>query len=346
MRNIVLWTMLAAGLVLGLRPAPAQTATDYLLWQTNAEGDDITIFDAETGDFARRLEVGPNPHGIAWAPGSDTIFVSLEKNGAPAGTLLWINKTDFSIEHRLEIGPEPHAIAVTPDGRYVYVPCRDGTYWVVDAQAREVITKIKTGGRPHNTTASPDGSRVYLSPMGSPQKVTIIDPQDGHRPVGHISFSASVRPPAIAPSRNLFFQHVDGLNGFEVADLTSSKMIARVEHSQSLGIPVMPSLAGFLSFSGLSRCHGLAVRPGDNEIWSVCGANATIHDIGHKSFPETAHIDLPAKGYWLTFTPEGDTVFIALSASSQVAMVDTSNRGIMKLLTAGHYPKRNIVVPK
>lgn len=315
-----------------------------LLWQTNAEGDDIHIYDIETGNLVHKLVVGANPHGIAWAPGSGTVFVSLERNGDAAGSLLWINKTTYEIEHRLKVGPEPHAIAVTPDERWVYIPCRDGTYWVIDAANRSVAARIKTGGRPHNTTAAPDGARVFLSPMGSPRKVTVIDPHDDHEITGAILFSASVRPPAIAPSRNLFFQHVDGLNGFEVADLEKEAVIARIKHKRPIGMPVVPGVMGFLNFSGLSRCHGLAVRPGDREIWSICGNNATIHFIDDHTFPEAAHIKLPGKGYWLTFSPDGNFAFIALSDKSQVAMIDVKARKIIRILAAGDHPKRNLVI--
>ena len=77
-----------------------------------------------------------------------------------------------------------------------------------------MITKIETGGRPHNTTVSPDGKRMYLSPMGGPKRVTIVDIAAGHKVIGEIPFEDSVRPPAISGDEKLFFQHIDGLLGF------------------------------------------------------------------------------------------------------------------------------------
>lgn len=333
--GVGLWTLSTLGI-------PPATASQSLLWQTNAEGNDIHIFDIATGDLVERLEVGPNPHGIGAA--GDTVFVSLENNGGENGDLLWIDRVSRKITHRLKIGPEPHALAVTPDGKWVYVPCRDGHYWVIDAEQKAVAARIETGGRPHNTTAHPDGSRMYLSPMGAPKQVTVVDPTIRHDVVGFIPFSASVRPPAIAASRNLFFQHVDGLNGFEVADLTTHAHRARVEHDTNLGFLFWPPSAGFVSLAGLSRCHGLAVRPGDNEIWSICGAHATIHSIADPQFPQIGHMDLPSKGYWLTHSPDGQYVFIALSDAGQVAMVDADKREIVRMLEAGKSPKRNIVL--
>ncbi|MEX1155148.1 cytochrome D1 domain-containing protein [Parvibaculum sp.] len=315
-----------------------------LLWQTNADGDDIHIYDIETGERLRRLAVGANPHGIATTPQSDIVFVSLERNGQSSGELLWIDKASFEITARLEVGPEPHAIAITDDGRWVFVPCRDGHYWVVDTERREVVDRIRTGGRPHNTTVSPDGL-VLLSPMGEPERATLVDPRDGHKVVGEIPFSASLRPPAVAPSLGLLFQHVDGLNGFEVADISHRENIARITHATGLGVPIRPASLGFLGFAGLSRCHGLAVRPGDEEVWSVCGAHATIHSTAAPGFPERATIDLPGKGYWLTFSPDGRHAFIALSDRSEVAMVDATSKDIIRILKAGQRPKRNLVIP-
>lgn len=129
-----------------------------------------------------------------------------------------------------------------------------------------------------------------------------------------------------------------------MADIPGRELIARVSHATGLGLPIWPKSAGFLSFTGLNRCHGLAVRPGDEELWSVCGAQATIHSTVAPDFSERASIKLPGKGYWLTFSPDGRHAFVALSDHSKVAMVDATSRRIVRLLKAGHQPKRNLVV--
>ena len=72
---------------------------------------------------------------------------------------------------------------------------------------------------------------MFLSPMGDPHGVTIVDVQAQHKIVGFIPFSESVRPPALSADTAFLFQHVDGLNGFEVASVHQRKVIATVEHS-------------------------------------------------------------------------------------------------------------------
>ena len=347
-RGVSVLTLVCLALFAPLSTADARSSGRQLLWQTNASGTDIDIFDVVTGDKVDRLKVGPNPYGIATA--GNTVFVSLENRGGSFGELLWIDRISREIRHRLKVGPQPHAIAVTPNGKWVYVACRDGHYWIIDAKQKAVVARINTGGRPHNTIAHPNGRRVYLSPQGTPKRVTIIDPTKGHQIVGFMAFSASVQPPALAPRKNLFFQHVDGLNGFEVADLETNALLTRIDHSRSIGLPVWPASLGFLDFSGLNQCRGLAVRPGEAEIWSVCGAIATIHGLsvtetpGQSKFKELGHIKLPSRGYWLTHSPDGRYTFIALAETGHVAQVDSDSRRIIRLLKAGDKPKRNIVV--
>ena len=211
----------------------AQAQTTQFLWQTNSAGNDIHIFDVAGFELQGRLVVGPEPHGIAAPDDAHVIYVSLEANNRAHGEVLWIDPQSRTIEHRLTVGPEPHAIATTPDGRWIYVPCRDEHYWVIDATARKVVAKIHTGGRPHNTLASRDGRYMFLSPMGKPEGVTVVDVQAQHKLVGFISFYASVRPPALSTDGRFLFQHVDGLNGFKVANVRQRTVIATVEHSTS-----------------------------------------------------------------------------------------------------------------
>ena len=322
----------------------AEIKAGQQLWQTNSAGDDIHVFDVNSRSLLTRIVVGAEPHGIAAPDDGHVIYVSLEANGQDRGELVWIDPKTYAVVHRLAVGPEPHAIATTPDGRWVYVPCRDGNYWVVDAQAKKVVKKIHTGGRPHNTQASSDGKYMFLSPMGEPMRVTIVDVAANHTVTGFIPFSDSVRPPALSRDGSRLFQHVDGLNGFEVGDVGERKVVARVEHSSDIGWFSPIRKIGFLTFSGLQRCHGLAIRPDQQEIWSICADNLAIHNINDPAYPETQLLKLSARGYWLTFSNDSRFAYVALSTKSSIAVVDTDLKQIIDHLEVGKAPKRNIVI--
>jgi hypothetical protein len=104
--------------------------------------------------------------------------------------------------------------------------------------------------------------------MGETGRVTVVDAANGHRVSGEIQFSGSVRPAALSADGSEFYQHVDGLNGFEAAETASRRVTARVEHAAPLGWFKAAGKLGWLDSGGLHRCHGLAVRPGGAEIWS------------------------------------------------------------------------------
>ncbi len=322
----------------------ANAESGQFLWQTNSAGNDIHIFNIDNFELHSRLVVGADPHGIAAPDDARVIYVSLEANGQDNGEILWIDPQTLKIKHRLKVGPEPHAIATTPDGLWIYVPCRDGSYWIIDAEAKKVVTKIHTGGRPHNTQASRDGRFMFLSPMGDPQGVTVVDIQAQHKVVGFIPFSDSVRPPALSADGQFLFQHIDGLNGFEVADVQQRTVIASVEHSTNLGWFMPFNRFGYITFGGLNRCHGLALRPDQKEIWSTCATHLSIHNISDPSYPQTHLLTLEGKGYWLTFSPDNQYAFIALASLNKVAVIDTATKQLVRYLSAGDAPKRNVIV--
>ena len=328
------------------------------LWQTNASGNDIHIFDIDNQQLIKHLIVGPEPHGITAPENADVVYVSIEHKWKPQGELLWIDPFTFQITHRLKIGKEPQALATTPDGQWIYVPCRDGYYWVIDGFKKKVVKKIYTGSRPHNTRASADGQFMYLSAMGEHQ-VSVVSIKQGHEVVATLPFSNSVRPSALLKNQEYFFQHVDGLVGFEVAHIPSKTNVARVLHSESLGVFTGINRLGWLDLNGFHRCHGLDIRPGQTEIWSTCGHHLFIHDLTaldnnqinvknkenrRSKFPQTHHIILKDDGYWLTFSPDDRFAFIALKDTNEVVMIDTGNKKIVSYFRAGNTPKRNLVI--
>jgi DNA-binding beta-propeller fold protein YncE len=339
-------TLLAA-IVFGAVSVGGATRADtpkLLLWQTNSEDNSIDIFDLNSGALVKRLEVGPQPHGLAATADHRTVFVTLEANGNAKGELLWIDAASFQVTRRIALCPEPHALATTPDGAFLYVPCRDGHYWIVDGTTGAIIKTISTGGRPHNTAISSNGAYAYLSPMYEPRAVTVVDIRGGHRTLGTIGFADSVRPLALSRDGRWLFQHVDGVNGFEVADTNTRRVIATVQHRTPLNGALLVPRFGWLGLGGFERCHGIAVRPGSEEVWSVCAGRATIHAMESPAFAETATIALPSKGYWITFSPDGRYACVALADTGEVAVIDAASRSVVRRLKAGAAPKRNLVL--
>jgi len=165
--------------------------------------------------------------------------------------------------------------------------------------------------------------------------VTIVDIKAGHKVIGEIPFSNSVRPPALAPDEKRYYQNVDGLIGFEVADIKSRKVIARVHHKipQKLGAKA-------------SRSHGLAVRPDGKEIWS-CNVEhgiVHVHDITSDKFPEIATLTMIERVYWLCFSPDSRFAYISVRGANKICVVDARSKKILKHIVVGDTPKRSLVI--
>lgn len=307
----------------------------WQIWMASAYGDDIYVYEIGTFKLLKRITVGPNPHGLSATADGRTVHVALEHFDDPVGELLWIDTRRFDITARINVGPQPQEIECTPDGSWIYVPCADGQWQIVDGHERRIVKSIQTGGRPHNTVVSPDGKRMYLSPMGYPHAVTIVDVEGGHNVIGEIPFRDVTRPPAITSDERLFFQNIDNMLGFQVADIGQRHVIKTIEHF----IPQQRR-------EEWSRSHGLGVRPDQQEIWS-CNVEhhlVHVHEMTSGNYREIARITLPGPVYWLSFSPDSKYCFVSVRSKRQVAVIDCASKNIVKMLDGGEAVKRTQVV--
>jgi YVTN family beta-propeller protein len=302
------------------------------LYVVSSAGDDVTVIDLATNRVAGRIEVGPHPHGLATPAAQDVLYVTLE-GGNPA-ELLAIDPATDRIVRRLPIGPELNELAVTPDGKFAYVPVRDGYWAVVDLAKFEVVKRITTGGRPHNTVCSADGKHMFLAPMGSPKKVIVVDVAT-QEPVGEIHFSDVVRPIALSRDGNHLYAEVDNLVGIEVADVPLHKMIHRI-----------PAELTDEQKKVLSRSHGLGIRPDQKEVWEADVEHRVIHvyDAASEKPRQTATVPVSGKPYWLTFGPDGKVGYVACQHPDEVDAIDTETKQVVARIPVGKEPKRLLVV--
>ncbi len=61
------------------------------LYVANSAGNDIHVIDTETNQVIKRVEVGPEPHGLVATENGDMIFITIENTKGEAGELLWFD---------------------------------------------------------------------------------------------------------------------------------------------------------------------------------------------------------------------------------------------------------------
>jgi DNA-binding beta-propeller fold protein YncE len=209
-------------------------------------------------------------------------------------------------------------MSITPDGKVLYVPSLEGPHWnVVDGMTGAVIRKLTTGTGAHNTLCLPSGTRVFMADLRS---TTLLgaDPAT-HEVVQHVGpFSAPIRPYTVNGAGTLAFVNVNGLLGFEVGDVTTGKMLARVE--------VPGYKPGPLKRHGCPS-HGVGLTPDEKELWVVDGANQRVHVFDATVMPPAyvasieLHVDQPG---WVTFSLDG-----AYAYPSTGEVIDTKTRKIV-----------------
>jgi YVTN family beta-propeller protein len=303
------------------------------LYVANSAGNDLHVVDTATNQVINRVEVGPEPHGLAATAKGDRIFITIENTNGDAGELLWFDPVADKVTRRMKIGPRPNQLACTPDGKLVYIPCDDASWWVVDTERAEVLAKIPTGGRPHNTLSSSDGKRMYLGPKGS-YHVLIADAVL-HKLVGEIPLSDAPRPIVISHDERRLYANVDTLIGFEVADIPNRKVIHRV----AAEVP-----AELLRIA--SRSHGIGLTPDEKELWmcDVFHDRTYVFDITAEPPRQVATIVMRGGGYWMCFSPDGKWCYISERIGNTVAVIDTATRRTVARIPVGQVPKRVLVV--
>jgi YVTN family beta-propeller protein len=303
------------------------------LYVANSAGNDLHVIDTATNRVLKRVEVGPQPHGLVATKNGERLFLTIENTEGDEGEFVWFDPATDSVTRRMTIGPRPNQLACTPDGKIAYVPCDDASWWVIDTVKGEVIKKIPTGGRPHNTLCSLDGRFMYLGPKGS-YHVLIADTTT-HKLVGEIKLSDAPRPIALSRDGKRLYANVDTLLGFEVADLESRRVIHRVEAE----VP-----AELLRTA--SRSHGIGLRPGEKELWmcDVFHDRTYVFDLTTEPPKQIATITMKGGGYWLCFSPDGKRCYISERIGDSVAVIDTATKEVTARIAVGKAPKRNLVL--
>jgi hypothetical protein len=215
-------------------------------------------------------------------------------------------------------------MAISPDGQVIYLPSLEKEHWhVVDALSGEILKKIVTRSGAHNTIIGLDGKRAYLAGLRSPiLRVTDLQHHELVREVG--LFGNVIRPFTINGLGTLCFVNVNDLLGFEVGDLTTGKVLYRVE--------VQGFSAGPTKRHGCPS-HGVGLTPDEKELWLTDAHNRRIHIFDCSAMPprQTVSIELRDEPGWVTFSIDGQFAY-----PSTGDVVDVATRKIVATLADEH----------
>jgi YVTN family beta-propeller protein len=337
-------TLTILSLVVALAPLPVYAST-VRVYVTNSAGDSIHVIDAATNTVVQEIKGIEAPHGIDFAPDGSKIFVSDEADS----TLDVFDRATGALIKKVELSNHPNNIAVTKDGGRVLVGiARDpGALDIIDTTSLTRTKSIPVHGRLHNVYVTPDGRYVIAGSI-SGKIMTVIDLAT-EQLVWELKLDRGVRPMTIeagpdGATRRIFAQ-LSELNGFSVIDFVERKEIARVV------LPDSPVEFESDEGRGSAPSHGIGVSPDGKTLWVTSIPNNAVFAyslddlnlLGQVALPV---LNLPGHGpigavpNWVTFTPDGKTLYVSNAALRSVSAIDTNGMKLIATIPVGEVPKR------
>ncbi len=287
-------------------------------------GHGVLVFDIDHGHkFVRRIPAAGrnaegkilNVKGVTASAATRRLYVS---------TLQFLTCFDLLTDRILWEKSYPGGcdrMALSPDGKVMYLPSLEQDHWhVIDALTGDVITQVVPKSGAHNTVYGLDGRHAYLAGLRSPLlRVTDTATHTIAMEVG--PFSAPIRPFTINGRQTLAFVNVNNLLGFEIGDLTTGKMLHRVEvQGFQLGTPKRHGCPS----------HGVGLTPDEKEVWVCDAVNQRMHIFDATVMPpkQLTSVSLRDQPGWITFSLDGK-----LAYPSTGEVVDVASRRIVAALT-------------
>ena len=218
----------------------------------------------------------------------------------------------------------------------------------IDTASLSRAKTVPVNGRQHNVYVTPDGK---FSVSGSTRTgvISVVDLQT-EQPAWEVKLDKGIRPMtfetnADGSTRRVYAQLSD-LNGFSVVDFAARKEVERIK------LPDDPTGYGVQENRLSSPSHGIGVAPDGKALWvTSLAANAvfvySLPDLklqGHVALPE-----LKLKGFnqplgalpnWVTFTPDGKTIYVSNSGIRSVSAINTATMKVVANIPVGEVPKR------
>ncbi len=318
----------------------ATSAATVVIVQTNSAGDNIHLIDPATNKVVKIVKDIEVPHGAAMAPDGSRMYVTNES----LHTLDFVDMKTLKVTQQVKLSGRPNNLSISTDGRRVYVAIRSapGAVDVVDT-ASATLAKSIAHPEVHNTFVTPDGRWVVAGSIAG-KKLTMID-QKTEQPAWSVEFDRGVRPIAFeigggGATTRLFVQLSD-YNGFAVVDVATRKEVARI------ALPEVPPAERHTEGLQGSPAHGIGVAPDGRTLWMNSKMNGQVYAYSLPDLKLLGGVHVGSHPDWLTFTPDGKSLYVANAGSNSVSVVDVATRREVTRIPVGQVPKRNItaVVP-
>lgn len=316
-----------------------------ILYVTQNQAGTIKLYDIDRGHtYLREIDVPiQTVYGVCADVASGTFFYT-DRQSVYAFDLI-DEKILWEVNIHKEFGyHHPDRLTITRDGRALYVPCkRADKMMILEAATGRRLREFARPGNPHNTFTGERGRYIYCAGR-SHDTMYVADPKT-HRVVKKIGpFSSPIRPFSVNESETYFFANLTETLGFGVGDIAAGTVLCEITRKTP-----HERLARREAFAGYPHgnnpySHGIAVRPGSEEVWLLDDAwgylyvyDITVMPPVHRAdvplFSSPTDKGLPEHNRWVSFSIDGKycyvpTLVIDADARRVVARIADSEKQI------------------
>ena len=365
MQRIIRSCAAATVLLLAALSARAVDLSDVgrYVFVPNRASADVAVIDTRTDTVVARLPVGNVPHQVAV---SDTLGVLVASNMAD-DTVSVVDLATGTVRATLRVDRSPEHMELAPAGDLVAVSnIEGGSVSLISLTEPREIARIEGLYQPHNMTFSPDGRYLYVANLGA-DLVSMVDVAKAEVireiPVGEPKLVAhrgggedyqgviAVTP---TPDRRLGFAAFGEGNVMAVLDLRTGRQLRTLRlgelpwrgYSTADGRYVIVPNNGDATVSVVStadlrevaRLRGGEDMTGVNTAWFettafvISRGESRLYVLDLEKMENAGTIDLPGVPETGVTTPDGMRVYVALSSTDQVAVIDARSRRLVKLI--------------
>jgi hypothetical protein len=297
----------------GAAPLPVPDGGNPRFVYAAQDDGTIHVYDINNGHapvktFRFTSSTSVDVRGAAAAAPTHLFYVMFNDLTGNGGHLVCLDLlTDKILWDKTSYGPRVDRGDVTPDGSKVYLPSSEEEMLpyesVIDAVTGSLITKITMPPMTHDTVCSVDGKKVFMENKSTDDRIRTVDTGTNTVIATTDAFSAIVQPFSVTKSNSFVIANVEGVYGFQYADLTSGKILGT-------------ALFTGTTYNGTNWPHGIGITPNESEAWAGDRGtgNHYVHVFDITSLPpKQTHLvtisnDNP---HWLTFGIDGRFCYVA-----------------------------------
>lgn len=328
------WRVLAAWVNGATLKAGAEARVARII-QTNAAGDNIHVIDPATNKVVGVINDIEVPHGVTSAPDGTRLYFTNES----LHTLDVVDGVTLAVTARIPLSGRPNNVDIGRDGTRVYVGIAQapGAVDVIDTVALANIKSIPVKGSIHNVYVTPDGRHVVSGSIPG-RMLTVIDAAT-NTIAWELPMSAGVRPMTFEKARDgstsRIFVQLSDYHGVAVVDFATRKEVSRFDMADIPGEEKhTQGLQG-------SPAHGLGVTPDGRILFATSKWFGQLYAYSLPDLKPIGSVHVGQHPEWLTFSPDGRRVYVAVAGDNAVSVVETATLKEIARISVGQVPKRN-----